>query len=332
MSKSNKPVINISPIANLKSLASMLSLTEEQLLHLKENIELYYKPGKVLEKKNGEPRITHDAKPSLKQVHERIKNRILKKVTYPEYMMGGIADIELPRSCYAHASLHKHKTILITEDIADFFPSTEKSVVKKIWQHLFHFSPEVAETLAHLTTYKNQLPQGWKTSGYIANLAFWSVEPQLVEFLVSKGLTYSRFMDDITISSSSHLSKEDQSKIVSKVFGVLGSQGFQAKREKHKIMGSGSKMRVTGLGVNSKRLTLSSKERNQIRAQVFQLEKRYKTEGKTERFCKDWRSASARVSRYKKLHPKPGVHLKFRLDKIKPPKEMLNPKNNKRNK
>ena len=122
--------IKISPFANTSSLASILSISEKKILYLANNVDKFYKPGKPLQKKNGDQRFTHDAKPTLKEVHERIKNRILKQVEYPYYMLGGISDPENPRSCKAHASIHCGKKILISEDISNFYPSTSYEVVK----------------------------------------------------------------------------------------------------------------------------------------------------------------------------------------------------------
>lgn len=126
-----KPVITVKPVGNISALAFILSTTEVELTTIVSNIALHHKPGKSFPKKNSkEIRRTHDAKPKLKRIHEHIKNRLLKQVDYPSYMMGGIADIELPRSCYEHAKIHLNKKILITEDIANFFPSASHEVIK----------------------------------------------------------------------------------------------------------------------------------------------------------------------------------------------------------
>lgn len=69
-----KACSNIPPIARIESLASILSISKEELLEISSNIETLWKPGKLLLKKSGEPRPTLDAKPPLKMLHEKIKN------------------------------------------------------------------------------------------------------------------------------------------------------------------------------------------------------------------------------------------------------------------
>lgn len=62
--------------------------------------------------------------------------------------------------------------------------------------------------------------QGASTSGYIANLVFWDVEPRIVKDLLGRGFQYSRFADDITISCSREPSSDELSGIVSTVTGM----------------------------------------------------------------------------------------------------------------
>lgn len=125
-------------------------------------------------------------------------------------MLGGISDPQNPRSCKAHAQIHCNKKILINEDILDFYPTTSYELVKRVWKHQFNFSDTVAEILTKITTYSGQLPQGWKTSSYIANLALLPIEAHLVELLENKGYSYSRFIDDITVSSPTFISPQEK--------------------------------------------------------------------------------------------------------------------------
>ena len=257
MSRNRHPVINISSIAKVSSLASLLSTNEPDLLYIARNVVRFYRPGKMLRKESGEPRQTHDAEQPLKTIHEMIKNRILKKVDYPYYLQGGIADTRQPRNCRTHASSHSGKKLIITEDIKDFFPCISEEIVKKIWQYCFRFPPEIANILTCLTTYQNRLPQGWKTSSYLANLVFWDTEPGLVSLLEQQGYSYSRYIDDIAVSSGHHINDEQKTYVISKVYGMLFSKGFAPKRSKHEILSQSQRMVVTGLGVNGKKPTVS---------------------------------------------------------------------------
>lgn len=322
MSRNRHPVVNISPIAKVSSLASLLSTRESDLLYIAGNVDRFHRPGKELKKRNGEPRQTHDAKQPLKTVHDMIMNRILRKVDYPYYIQGGIAaDPGQSRGCRAHARIHSGKKLIITEDIKDFFPCASEEIVKKIWQHLFRFHPEIADILTRLTAYQGQLPQGWKTSSYLANLVFWDKEPVLVSSLEQQGYSYSRYMDDVTVSSRHYINDKQKVRVISKIYGMLFSKDFAPKRSKHEILSRSQRMTVTGLGVNGKKPTVSKRERSRVRAGVFQLEKLRIEERSDADYGKRWERLSGLVGHISTCHPEEGRKLRVRLRKIKPKRE-----------
>jgi hypothetical protein len=54
-------------------------------------------------------------------------------------------------------------------------------------------------------------------------LVLWERESKLVSELSKKGYQYSRFVDDITVSCTRNISKEEQSYIIRKIYGMLKS-------------------------------------------------------------------------------------------------------------
>lgn len=323
MQKREIPEVNLSPIAHLSSLASALSLSESELIQLSGNIESYYKPGPIKIKKDGSPRQTHDAYPELKKVHERIKNRFLLKVDYPDYLTGSISDSKSPRSSRSNAGLHCGKAVVLSEDIENFFPCTTFEMVRDVWLRLFHFSPQVSEVLARLTTCRGELLQGWITSSYLANLALWHVEPEVVRCLRKKGYSYSRYVDDIVVSSRRVLGKTELNFIVSKIYGMLLKAGYRPKRKKHQIMRPNKPMIVTGLGVKGTAPLIPQKERAAVRSAVFQLETRHPQESNQVGYAKEWRSVVGRAARVKSFHAEEGRKLQDRLSDIRPTPQVL---------
>lgn len=99
---------------------------------------------------------------------------------------------------------------------------------------------------------------------------------------------------------------------------MLGSRNYRPKRSKHKISSSDERMEVTGLNVNSKQPSLPKHRRNQIRAQVFQLENSFAHEADSAVYRDRWRSASGNVGTMKRFHPEEAKKLRDRLTSIKP--------------
>lgn len=313
-----KACSNTPPIAKIESLASILSISKDELLDISNSIDSLWKPGKLLRKKNGEPRPTIDAKPRLKKLHEKIKNRLLKQVSYPTYLLGGIEDKMTPRDYKRHAVIHSGKSILINEDVKDFFPSSSVNVINAIWKRLFHFSPEVAELLTKITTLNGSLPQGWKTSGYLANLTFWDKETELVKILESRGFSYSRFMDDISVSCKTRISNTSKTFVITEIYRMLFSKGYSPKRSKHQIISKSNRMEVTGLTVNGKKPSLSKKEQNNIRAAVHKCMCHAKNDRSSLEYGELWKSVSGRVGTLTRFHAEKGKKLREKLRTIKP--------------
>jgi len=313
-----RPCFNKAPIGKVDSLSLFLSVPESDLLKIAGSVDKYWKQGKLLKKKNGDLRPTSDAERPLKDIHEKINQRLLKQVTYPTYLLGGIADKKTPRDYKRHATIHSGKKILISEDIKDFFPNTTDKVVFNIWKRFFNFSPEVARVLTSLTTLNGFLPQGWKTSGYLANLAFWDVESKLVEEFEKRGFSYSRLMDDITVSSRAHISIKQKHYIVSEIYGMLFAKGYSPKRTKHQIMTSSKKMEVTGLTVNSTSPKLPRKERDNIRAAVHRCENHSMHDRNSKTYETLWNHVSGKVGKLKRFHLERSAKLRKRLNRVKP--------------
>ena len=200
----NRPFYNGTPIRQLPSLVAALGFTLHRIEYVSSRASHLYRLAHAEPKSDGTIRQTFDAKPLLKNMQSRIKTEILDHVTFPYYLTGCIKG----RDYKSNAELHESAAIVIAEDIGNFFPSTTRIQIFDIWRHFFRFSKPVAQLLAALTTKDDALPQGAITSPQLANLVFWREEPPLQARLAADGIVYSRFVDDITVSSIAPIPKE----------------------------------------------------------------------------------------------------------------------------
>lgn len=268
------------PVHSLNALSLALGEPIALLQSLAKRASNLYRPVPQ-KKKDGTIRDTYDAYEPLKRVQRKIVDRFLTPVRYPDYLHGGIKDMKNRRSIYSNARVHgKAKTILL-QDIKDFFPSITIHHVHHIFSGCLGFSPEVSQLLAQLTTRNDIVPQGASTSGYLANLVFWDVEPSLVVRLRRQGLVYSRFADDITISAARTLEPSALTELVAAVTSMLAEKGCYQKRSKLHVRKRGQTilaasgydpLTVTGLSVFNEMPALPKAERKAIRAAVKELE------------------------------------------------------------
>jgi hypothetical protein len=300
-------------IQSIASLSAALNVPEGELVALSKNASAQYRLAKPIPKSDGSVRRPIDALPQLKRVQRQIQINLLRKVEYPPYLTGSLPG----KSPRANASLHKSPAIVISEDIARFFPSTRAELVNQVWARFFGFSEEVAEILTALTTKDGFLPEGARTSSYLANLVFWDCEPKLVEQLARWGATYSRYVDDVTVSSSKALTPAEIARCMAIVYGMFGSRGYKAKRSKHDILRANASMRVTKLVVN-RRPALPKIDRKAVRAAVYKLEGVVNNgHPLPDDIQAQLNSASGRVARLGQFHPTQAAPLKARIATIR---------------
>lgn len=260
----SKPSYRFKPVRSISALARSLRLNVKILVTSGQAANRNYRtvPPPV-----GSTRQTFDAQGQLKEIHRRLKTVFFDNVTFPDYLHGSLKGCDY----VSNARLHTNKQLLICEDVKKFFPSITADRIEDIWCGFFGFTPDVAALLTKLTTKDGVLPQGAIPSSYLANLVLWRDEPLLHAKLNSMGITYSRYVDDMVMSSATYLTKETQTRIIRQVYGMLSRNGLKASRAKHEIFSASKPMIATKLIVNRKP-SLSQKKRSQVRAQVHQIE------------------------------------------------------------
>lgn len=318
----DRPLYPCEPIRNLDALASALKVTLKELCAIAQVANKSYpkvppKLGSTPKPKAGSKpkaeRECFNARPRLKAIHKRIKEEIFQRVYFPMYLTGSIKG----RDYVLNAKLHQNKSVLICEDVKKFFPSVRADRVKDVWLEFFGFSDNVSSLLTQLTTKNGVLPQGAICSSYLANLVFFRDEPLLHAKLGERGIDYSRYVDDMAMSSKQRLPNSVYTKSVADVFGMLRRNGLYADRkDKHKFFRSSQKMLLTNLIVNRKPSLPSVKRRN-ARAAVFQIEQRLANGELTHELSQLISKVSHAVGNVGRLHKNEASPLKERLKQVR---------------
>lgn len=305
---SNSPFYKGTPIRKLTSLAAALGYTLHRIEYVASRANKLYRLAHAEPKSDGTIRQTFDAQPLLKDIHSRIKTEILDRVVFPAYLTGSLKG----RDYKSNAELHAGAAIVIAEDIGSFFPSTTSDKIFDIWRHFFRFSEPIARLLTALTTKDGALPQGAITSPQLANLVFWRDEPGLQAKLEADGITYSRFVDDVTVSAVAKVPPEKKTELVRAIYGLMQRCGFKPKRTKHELKTQRERMAVTKLTVN-KKASLPKEQRSRIRSEVHHLEMKA---AQLPIEASELASVLGKVHHLARFHPGDARSLKARLLKI----------------
>ena len=185
----------------------IIASNKDEIEAIIKNIDTFYKErkeakndkfGKQKVDKFGNPifRIIRPSKGRLKIIQSIIHKNILRKIEFPKYVKavkgGGI---------FANALEHKGKKYKFQTDLKSFF---DKISNKQVHQMLIlrGFGKDVSSLITQLTTYKGSLPQGTSTSQILANLVFLSTDEKINAYCIENNLHYTRYVDDLTISSA----------------------------------------------------------------------------------------------------------------------------------
>lgn len=301
-----KPLYRGRPIGSLSVLAKLLGISETNLRQLASQSNSLFKTRTI--KKNGKNRVVHDALPQLKGIHEKINRHLLRHVEYPDFLHGGLKEKDYVTDCKLHFKSKRG----ITQDISNFFPSIQLDDIRRIWQYFFKFPPDVANLLSDLTTLNGYIPQGAKTSGFLANLLFWETESDLVHWLKQRGFRYTRFVDDITITTQNNITDCEKSEIINMVRAMFRRHGLKPSRKKSLIQTGLSAITAHGLQIASRTPTKNKMARNNLRAWLHRLEQQ-PVESLNH---SELQSLAGKLGIIRRLHTNEGLALKTRLDAL----------------
>lgn len=313
-----RPRVNITTV---EGLAALLDLTPNNLASLSASARTYYHPNRPENKPDGTTRQTYRVSTPLSEVQHNIIKHIFYDVHFPDYLLGGIKDVDNPRDYVLNAARHAKSKIFMKEDIRNFFPSIRASLVFNIWRSFFVFPVELCTLLTNLTTYRGFVPQGASTSPYLANLVFWEKESELEHTLSQTGCMYTRYFDDITISSLRKILPPERQQITEMVYRMLFSLGFKPKRKKRRVMTRRNRVDIHNLNVNSGKPTLSQVERRKIRKAVYECEVAFSSRMNPEAYEKLYKSVRGQVAHLQRFHPNQAEQYIERLLLIRPKKD-----------
>ena len=248
-------------------LAALLGYDLDYLQVLSTCKEDFYKEYKI-PKRSGGFRVIDEPLPNLKEIQRWILDNILLS---PDIVgtVSSVATAFIPeRDIILNARPHVGRRVVICMDIKDFFPSVKWYAVYLVFVGI-GYKKDVAGMLAHLCTLRDSLPQGAPTSPMLSNLVLRRIDNKIASFCEKKGVTYTRYADDLTFSMDD---KMKYGVLMSYVRDMVRKGGFTINERKTKVYHRNHAQYVTGIVVNE-RLHVARKYRRDIRQEIYYLQK-----------------------------------------------------------
>jgi len=200
-------------------------------------------------KKHGGTRLIEDPTEILQKIQEKL-NDYLQPLYYlnkPNAAYGYILhpkDDNEPRNIVTNAKRHAGNAYLLAIDMLDFFHQVQWQMVYDSLSGLpFQVPGEVPEFISNLCTYNGRLPMGAPTSPVLSNIAAHRLDKELEKYCAGEGLVYTRYVDDICISSNNPVLERH----LQQVTGIMERQQLKLNPDKTKLYGPEDEKIITGL-------------------------------------------------------------------------------------
>ena len=212
---------------------------------------------------NGKTRKIAQQNRDLKAIQAWILRNILDKLYTSPHSKG----FDLGTSILENAAPHQGANYVLTLDLEDFFPSITASKVFGVFSSV-GYSKKISSLLTNLCVFKGRLPQGAPTSPKLANLVCAKLDARIHGYAGPKGIVYTRYADDITLSAQS-VQKIQKAKDF--VGTIIADEGLKINRSKTKLCGTKRQKKITGLVVSQSNVGIGREKLREIRAKIHHL-------------------------------------------------------------
>ena len=262
-------------------LASLLEIPAHQLMYI---VRQAHAPGGYREfnipKASGSYRTIKAPAGSIRIVQGKLA-RVLARVYRPKPSVHGFSH---GKSIVTNAQEHCNRPYVLCLDLRDFFDTITARRIQGMFSAVPYLLPRrVSSVLARIVTVNGALPQGAPTSPVVSNMLCAKMDSQLQRLARREKCWYTRYADDITISTAlptmpsaiARYSIEDDGVTVElgdDLRNTIENNGFVIAERKTRMQLRDSRQLVTGVVVNQKP-NLRRRFVRQIRAMIHALRK-----------------------------------------------------------
>lgn len=246
----------------LEKISKKIGIRHSYLLSIITNRDKFYNSF-YKTKSNGKNRIIDSPNSELKAIQGWILRNILEKIRISGKAIGFVKG----KGIRINANHHINNKYILCLDIKDFFPTIKIDKITEVFRNYYGIEDDgIALYLSRLCTFKNYLPQGAVTSPILSNIVFKSADDEIDEFCGNIDITYTRYADDLTFSSDNLNKLKD---LVCSIEGILNKNGYELNRSKTRILTGAGRKSVTGVILNSGKLTIGRNKKRKIRSMIY---------------------------------------------------------------
>lgn len=251
-------------IQTIDDFSQITHLSKYTLYQLSERSDFHYKKFQLKKKSGGTRTICQPSK-NLKGIQAWILVNILNKLKVSDSCKG----FEKGSSTADNARPHINANCMLTIDLSDFFGTVTDIQVYNVFKSI-GYNKLISTMLTNICTCNSSLPQGSPCSPKLANLITWKLDKRIQGFVGKRGITYTRYADDLSFSG---LHPSNTVQILPIVKRIIEDEGFRVNPKKTRVAGASRAKRITGLVVSNNRFGIGTKKYKKVRSKIYHLTK-----------------------------------------------------------
>lgn len=230
------------------------------------NLDIYNEVNKI---KIGDKE-AYSCSKKLKKIHQFLIVFVLNKVEIKsEVVFSYRKELNVVNAIYPHAK----KRAIYKTDIKSFFPSIKISDVRDMIEE--HASASIfsdlvcyVDNIINAISIGGNLPIGFPTSPVVSNFSFYKYDVIIKDYSDKHGYVYTRYADDILISSDEYIDMEVITKDITNIFEAKKSK-YKLNKSKTKVLVRGSQRVIFGVSIlPDGKLTISKKLKSDIETKI----------------------------------------------------------------
>lgn len=210
----------------------------------------------TIAKANNKKRLIHSPDRVLKFIQQRINHVLLSKVPLAECVGAYVKG----KSCRDVVVRHVGHKVRIGMDLKDFFPTHTRGRVRAFFRRQ-GYTDQIAGILSDLCTApfgpRHLVPQGSPASPTLCNLMAQemldvNIQKFLADEMPSGDWVYSRYSDDLTISSPHDVPAVTVNRVIANVRNIIRECKYETNTKKTKVQRYYRRQKMLGMVINEK--------------------------------------------------------------------------------
>lgn len=231
----------------LEKMSRDLGLSEKYILSKINRSYIFYSKHFTYNKR-GKKREVYEPSAELKLFQTWVNKNILVNYSVSIYATAYEDETSIRKNAYRH----KDSSYILHTDIRHFFESITFKQVSEIFRN--DYSEEDIQTILKIVMLNGKVPTGSITAPRIANRVMYDFDEELVDELSKiQKVIYTRYADDIVISSEEYI-RED---ILQKIIELLKKYGFECNKDKTYYANKRCRRNITGVVLDNNHDSIS---------------------------------------------------------------------------